>query len=84
MLKMIRGKMGTCADVVRSVQQVLGMQVSSHTIKRTLHRAGSRSQTKVKKSHLSSKNIKARLEFARVYEHWTVEDWSQVNLLRQE
>ena len=60
------------------MQQVLGMQVNSHTIKRVLYRAGLCLQTKVKKPHLSSKNVKARLELARVHEHWSVEGWSQI------
>jgi transposase len=77
-LEMVRGRVGTCADLARSSQQVLGVKVSSHTIKRALHRAGLRSQTKVKKPHLSLKNVKARLEFASVHEHWTIEDWSRV------
>ena len=69
MLEMVGGRMSTCADVARSVHQVLGMRVSSHTIKRALHRASLRSQTKIKKPHLSSKNVKAHLEFARVHKH---------------
>ena len=81
MLEVVRGRMDTCADVSRSAQQVLGMRVSSHTIKHALHRAGLRLQTKVKKPHLSSKNVKAHLEFARVHKHWTIEDWSQVIFL---
>ena len=68
-LEMVRGRMGICAYIARFVQQVLGMQVNSNTIKRTLHRANLCLQTKIKKPHLSSKNVKARLEFARVHEH---------------
>ena len=77
-LEMVRGRMDTCENVARSTQQVLGMRVSSHTIKHELHGASLCSQTNVKNPHLSSKNVKARLEFARVHKHWTVEDWNQI------
>ena len=69
MLEMVKGRMGTCTNVARSVQQILEMQMSSHIIKRALHRASLRSQTKVKKTTSFFQNVKARLEFARVHEH---------------
>ena len=60
------------------MNQALGVQVSRQTVMRTLVKAGLHSQKKVKKPHLSAKNVKACLEFARIHQHWTVEDWSQV------
>ena len=47
----------------------------------TLVKAGLHSQKKVKKPHLFVKNVKAHLKFARIHQHWTVEDWSQVVFL---
>ena len=77
-LEMVRGRVDTCADAARQVNQALGIQVSCQTIMRTLVRAGLHSQKKVKKPHLSAKNVKAHLEFSRIYQHWTMEDWSGI------
>ena len=77
-LEMVRGRVGTFADAARQVNQALGIQVSRQTVMCTLVRAGLHSQKKVKKPHLSAKNMKARLEFARIYQHWTVENWIRV------
>lgn len=35
-------------------------------------------RVKVKKPFLSKRHIKARLEFAQKYEHWTEDDWARV------
>ena len=75
-LEMVRGRVGTCADAARQVNQALGIQMSRQTVMRTLVKASLHSQKKVKKPHLSAKNVKAHLEFARIHQHWTVEDWS--------
>lgn len=40
------------------------------------HRVGLLSHVKEKKLHLSNKNIKSYLEFARKYDYWTVDDWN--------
>ena len=69
--------MGTCTDAARQVNQALGIQVSRQTVMHTLVRAGLHSQ-KVKKPHLYAKNMKARLEFTRIHQHWTMEDQSRV------
>ena len=76
--EMVRGRVGTYADATRHVNQALGMQVSCQTIMRTFVRVGLHSQKKVKKPHLSAKNVKACLEFAKIHQHWTMEDWSRV------
>ena len=52
--------------------------MSRQTIMHTLVRAGLHSQKKVKKPHLSTKIVKARLKFAKIHQHRTMEDWSQV------
>ena len=39
-LEMVKGRVGTCADVARQVNQALGIQVSHQTVIRTLIRAG--------------------------------------------
>ena len=39
-LEMVRGRVGTCADTARQLNQALGIQVSRQTIMCTLVRAG--------------------------------------------
>ena len=68
-LEMVKGRVGTCADAARQVNQALGIQVSRQTVMRTLVRANLHSHKKMKKLHLSTKNVKARLEFARIHQH---------------
>ena len=62
--------MDTCAHVARSIQQVLKMIVNSHTTKRGLHRGDLYLQKKMKKTHISSKNVEAHLEFVKVHEQF--------------
>ena len=71
-LEMVRGRVGTCANAARHMNQALGIQVSRQTVMCTLVRVGLLSQKKVKKPHLSTKNVKVRLEFARIRQHWIV------------
>lgn len=73
-----RGKVSTAREATKLVQEVFGVQVSEVTVRRGLCRAGLQSHVKEKKPHLSSSNIRARLEFARKYQHWTIDDWSHV------
>lgn len=54
------------------------MEVSVKTIRRVLHEAGLSAAEKKAKPKLSPANIKARLEFARSHEEWTIDDWKQV------
>ena len=63
------------------MQQELGetsTSVSAQTIRNALHEQGLRGAAKVKKPLLRPTHIKARLAFARKYQHWTVEDWKRV------
>src|ERR1700738_5104474 len=73
-----RGKVSSAREATKQVQEVFGVQVSEVTVRRGLCRAGLQSHVKEKKPHLSSNNIRARLEFARKYQHWTIDDWSDV------
>ena len=73
-----RGRVSTAREATKQVHEVFGVQVSEVTVRRGLCRAGLQSHVKEKKPHLSSNNIRARLEFARKYQHWTIDDWSHV------
>ncbi len=53
-------------------------KVSRKTAARALNKAGLKAGEKKKKPGLSQKNIKARLEFAKKYQDWTVNDWNRV------
>jgi transposase len=52
--------------------------VSTSTIRRTLKKEGYIAVSKKKKAFLSARHRKARLDFARTYSGWTVEDWKRV------
>jgi hypothetical protein len=52
--------------------------VSDRTVRRALQEAGLGAQEKMEKPRLSPKNIKARLEFAKRHQCWTIDDWKRV------
>ena len=86
-LEMVRGRVGTCANAARQVNQVLEIQVSRQIVMHTLVRVGLHSQKKVKKPYLSAKNMKAHLEFARIHQHWNtvfikLGDWTSSKIIR--
>jgi hypothetical protein len=64
--------------VTKKLRNELNVDISDRTVRRTLQEAGLEAVEKVKKPKLSTKNVKARLEFARRYRDWTVEDWKHV------
>lgn len=72
------GKLQTAVRVRQALETDLKISVSERTIRRALNRAGLRAAEKEKLPALSAKNIKARLDFARRYRHYTVEDWKRV------
>ena len=77
-LDMTRGKLNTVVEATKNVQEAFGMQVCIETVRRALYRGGLQSQVKQKKPHLSIKNVKACLDFARAHLDWTIDDWSRV------
>ena len=70
--------MSTAREAVKHLQEEFGVQVSEETVRCGLCRQGLHAQVKEKKPALSRTNIKARLEFARKHEFWTMDDWSRV------
>ena len=54
------------------------MKVDESTIRNVLKDTGLEAMKKEKRPRLSAKNIKKRLEFAKYYKDWTVEDWKHV------
>ena len=75
MLDMTRGKLNTAVEATKNVQEAFGMQVCVETMRHALRRGGLQSQVKQKKKpHLSIKNVKAHLDFARTHLDWTIDD----------
>jgi len=70
-----------CSSAVEA-QKVLeekeNINISAPTIRRILRNNGLVSRVKRKKPYLSKEHQKRRLEFAKKYENWTIEDWSRV------
>ena len=64
--------------VIKVVRQYIGRKISIKTVRWALHCVDLKIQAKKKKPLLSTKNIKARLEFAKSHHYWTIEDWKWV------
>jgi hypothetical protein len=54
------------------------VKVSAQTVRNALRETGMRDAIKQKKPLLRARHIKARLEVARKYKDWTVDDWKRV------
>jgi transposase len=72
------GELDTAVKANKKLKVDLGVCVSDNTVRRALVEAGLKASAKVEKPLLSKKNVKARLEFAKRYQHWTVADWERV------
>lgn len=72
------GGLETSVKVAKKIEDDLNVKVSSRTVRRALHEAGFEAMEKQEKPKLSSKNIKARLAFAKQHQSWTINDWKRV------
>jgi transposase len=72
------GRSPSAVKVAKSLQTNFEIKVSPDTVARVLKKRGLKSGEKKKKPFLSKKNVKSRLEFAKIHQHWTVEDWKRV------
>ena len=72
------GKMKTAIEVQQDLETNLDVTVNEITVRRVFKDAGLQAMKKEKRPRLSAKNIKERLEFAKQYKDWTVEDWKHV------
>lgn len=66
------------SQVQEVLRENLDVLVSKPTVRRALNEAGLGSFVKPKKPHLSAKNIKERLKFAKRHLDWTIADWKRV------
>jgi len=72
------GKIKTAIAVQQDLETNLKVKVDESTIRNILKNGGLEAVKKEKRPRLSEKNIKDRLEFAKYYKDWTVEDWKHV------
>ena len=68
----------TAVQVVSHLKEKENLEVSASTIRRILREHGLVSGIKRKKPFLSASYQKARLDFCKKHEGWSVEDWSKV------
>lgn len=69
---------GRAENTVELAKQMPELAVSPRTIGRALRKRQFRAKPKIKKPLLLKRHRVARLEFARVHENWTEDDWRQV------
>src|ERR1700709_2487871 len=53
-------------------------EVCAETVRRTLKKEGLKAIKKKNKPSITARHKKLRMEFARRYQSWTVEDWKRV------
>jgi aryl carrier-like protein len=64
--------------VKKSLENVLGVKVCSNTIRSNLKQLGLKAKPKLKKPLLTARHQHLRLEFAKRYKEWTIEDWKRI------
>ena len=65
-------------EVKKSLENDVGVSVSANTVRRALKDSGLGAIVKPKKPHLSPKNVKERLAWAKAHVDWTIDDWKCV------
>ena len=68
----------SASDIHRSMRAILDLPVSVWTVRRRFRAAGLPARRPAKKPFLTKRHKKARLEWARLHESWTPEDWRHV------
>lgn len=72
------GKVDNAAQLKRQVRRLMGTHLSIDTVRRSLKKQGLKAAVKKKRPRLLARHKKERLDFAKRYQHWTVEDWKRV------
>jgi len=63
---------------LKDITNIIGLPISTTTLRRRRSETGLGSYVAVEKPGLSAENIVKRLEWAHRYKDWTVEDWKRV------
>ena len=72
------GNNSTLRELSKELKNRFDITASTDTISRALKKKGLKSAEKKKNPLLSRKNIKARHEFAKNHQDWTLNDWERV------
>lgn len=75
--KLLSGLLQTGTKVHKHLRDE-GTDISYRTVLRNLREIGFQAKKKMKKPFLSLKHRKARLEWAKAHQYWTVDDWKRV------
>jgi transposase len=76
--EIISGRSKTGTDVRKRLEADTGIKVCDRTVRNAFREAGLAAVEKETKLMLSPANIKARLEFAKSHQNWTVDDWKRI------
>jgi hypothetical protein len=68
LLEIGKRRLDITTNAIRYVQQVLGMAINSQIVMRILIKVDLRHRQR-QRSHISSRNVKACLEFAKIHQH---------------
>lgn len=79
MVREVKKKRQVSSNEVRRSLEQHGVRVSARTVRRRLNEQGFHSVVSLKKPRINAAMMRKRLEFARNYQHYTVEDWEKVN-----
>jgi transposase len=72
------GKLVTAVDARNYLENADLAIVSSCTVRRVLHRSGLKAQIRRKKPLLTPRHRRLRLDFAKKYKSWNMDDWKRV------
>ena len=65
-------------DLSESLKACTSTQISRRTAQRRLHERNYKKCLKTRKPFVSNVNRRKRLKFAKLYRHWTVDQWKKV------
>ena len=74
----VRDGLKTAVEVKNALEKDLGKVFGVSTVHRGLKELGLTAVVKPKKPLLSTKNVKARLAWAKAHKDWTLDDWKRV------
>jgi transposase len=76
--KVLCGELSDAAKAKKYVEDITGTSMATQTVRNVLRNQGLKAFHKVDKPLLTRAHTKKRLEFAKRYQHWTVDDWKRV------